>query len=134
MRAYALHRKPHLFLPRSSISLTLSKCWLFCTSGFYISCRGDNNIHGAAWGWGSPWDGAAFKSCAWSHSHSVGKIAFMRMRVFHFAVLSFLLSAGCCSPVRANPKGFGTAKYALVIGCDGLGEPQILLCNCIFRA
>ena len=56
------------------------------------------------------------------------------MCVFHFAVLSFLLSAGCCTPLWANPKGFGTAKYALVIGCDGLGEPQILLCDCIFRS
>ena len=57
---------------------------------------------------------------------------FTRMRVFLFAVLSLLLSVGCCSPLRANPKGFGTAKYALVIGCDGLGEPQILLRNCTF--
>lgn len=38
-------------------------------------------------------------------------------------LLCLLLAAAHCSPLpRAHPKGFGTAKYALVIGCDGLGE------------
>ena len=37
-------------------------------------------------------------------------------------LLCLLLAAAHCSPLpRAQPKGFGTAKYALVIGCDGLG-------------
>jgi len=37
-------------------------------------------------------------------------------------LLCLLLAAAHCSPLpRAHPKGFGTAKYALVIGCDGLG-------------
>ena len=39
------------------------------------------------------------------------------------AVLATVLAFASCAPVRDNPKGFGTAKYVLVIGCDGFGEP-----------
>ena len=49
------------------------------------------------------------------------------------ADLKFLLLSFCSlsltargAPVpTAQPKGFGTAKHALIIGCDGFGEPCI---------
>ena len=41
------------------------------------------------------------------------------------AILFTVLAFASCAPVplpRDNPKGFGTAKHVLVIGCDGFGE------------
>ena len=40
-------------------------------------------------------------------------------------ILLCVLAPASCAPAhspRDNPKGFGTAKYVLVIGCDGFGE------------
>ena len=51
-----------------------------------------------------------------------------QLEVLIMAMLQVLLAVSCfvavsCVPLpRASPKGFGTAKYAIILGCDGLGE------------
>ncbi len=45
----------------------------------------------------------------------------------HVVILFWLFAVARSLPApRAHPEGFGTAKYVLVIGCDGLGKLSCL--------